>query len=77
MPSLQAAVREAFQEEWGRIVAALIHRVGDWDLAEECAQEAFAEALYREALSLAGTDAERRFLARRLTQITERPAPPT
>jgi RNA polymerase sigma-70 factor, ECF subfamily len=37
----------AFLEEWGRITAALIHQTGDWDLAEECAQEAFAQALRR------------------------------
>ncbi len=41
------AVQAAFREEWGRIVATLIRRTGDWDLAEECAQEAFAEALRR------------------------------
>jgi RNA polymerase sigma-70 factor, ECF subfamily len=40
-------VAEAFREEWGRITAALIHQTGDWDLAEECAQEAFAQALRR------------------------------
>nr|WP_232343900.1 RNA polymerase sigma factor [Actinoplanes awajinensis] len=34
-----------FREDYGRIVAALIRLTGDWDLAEECAQEAFAEAL--------------------------------
>jgi hypothetical protein len=28
----------------GRAVAALIRRTGDWDLAEECAQDAYAEA---------------------------------
>jgi RNA polymerase sigma-70 factor, ECF subfamily len=39
------AVAEAFREEWGRVVAALIGMTGDWDLAEECAQEAFASAL--------------------------------
>jgi RNA polymerase sigma-70 factor (ECF subfamily) len=38
---------EAFSQEWGRVVATLIARLGDWDLAEECAQEAFAEALRR------------------------------
>ncbi|MGH2872708.1 MAG: RNA polymerase sigma factor, partial [Solirubrobacteraceae bacterium] len=43
----QAAVESAFREQWGRIVAALIRRTGDWDLAEECTQEAFAEALRR------------------------------
>jgi RNA polymerase sigma-70 factor (ECF subfamily) len=39
------AVAEAFREEWGRIVATLIRLTGDWDLAEECAQEAFAAAV--------------------------------
>ncbi len=38
---------EAFRQEWGRITAALIHRTDDWDLAEECAQDAFAQALRR------------------------------
>ncbi len=41
------AIEEAFTEEWGRIVAALIRRTGDWDLAEDCAQQAFAEAARR------------------------------
>ena len=44
-PQVEAAVSEAFREEWGRIVATLIRTTGDWDLAEECAQEAFARAL--------------------------------
>jgi RNA polymerase sigma-70 factor (ECF subfamily) len=39
------AVGAAFREEWGRIVATLIGATGDWDLAEECAQDAFARAL--------------------------------
>jgi len=42
-----AALAAAFREEWGRVVAALIRRTGDWDLAEECAQEAFVEASRR------------------------------
>ena len=37
----------AFKGEWGRIVATVIRLTGEWDLAEECAQEAFAEALRR------------------------------
>ncbi len=41
----RAVADTAFREEWGRIVAALIRRTGDWDLAEECASEAFAQAL--------------------------------
>jgi RNA polymerase sigma-70 factor, ECF subfamily len=44
-PDVSEAVAEAFREEWGRVVAALIGTTGDWDLAEECAQEAFASAL--------------------------------
>lgn len=42
-----AAIQEAFTEEWGRIVAALIGRTRDWDLAEDCAQQAFTEAAQR------------------------------
>ena len=44
-PDVGDAVAAAFREEWGRVVAALIGMTGDWDLAEECAQEAFASAL--------------------------------
>jgi RNA polymerase sigma-70 factor (ECF subfamily) len=42
-----AAIAEAFTAEWGRIVATLIGQTGDWDLAEDCAQQAFAEAVRR------------------------------
>ena len=44
---VQAQVDAAFREEWGRVVATLIRVTGDWDLAEECAQDAFAMALQR------------------------------
>jgi RNA polymerase sigma-70 factor, ECF subfamily len=44
---VEAAVTEAFEQEWGKIVATLIRMTGDWDLAEECAQDAFARALTR------------------------------
>ena len=40
-----AAVEAVYREEWGRIVATLIKLVGDFDLAEECAQEAFTAAV--------------------------------
>lgn len=40
-------VAGAFRQEWGRITAALIRQTGDWDLAEDCAQDAFAQALRR------------------------------
>jgi RNA polymerase sigma-70 factor (ECF subfamily) len=39
------AVAFTFAEGWGRLVAGLIAWCGDWDLAEECAQEAFAAAV--------------------------------
>jgi RNA polymerase sigma-70 factor (ECF subfamily) len=42
---IDGAVAEAFRTEWGRVVATLIGMTGDWDLAEECAQDAFAQAL--------------------------------
>ena len=42
---MEAAVADAFRQEWGRIVAILVRRTGDWDLAEECAQGAFERAL--------------------------------
>ncbi|MGI8522671.1 MAG: RNA polymerase sigma factor, partial [Nocardioides sp.] len=38
-------VAPVFHEEWGRLVAGLIGWCGDWDLAEECAQEALAAAV--------------------------------
>ncbi|HEY5358663.1 MAG TPA: RNA polymerase sigma factor [Streptosporangiaceae bacterium] len=44
---VQAAVAEAFRSEWGRVVAYLIRVTGQWDLAEECAQDAFTKALER------------------------------
>ena len=43
----QAAVDEAFRAEWGRVVGYLIRVTHDWDLAEECAQDAFTRALER------------------------------
>ena len=43
--NVSAAVAVAFTEEWGKVVATLIGMTGDWDLAEECAQDAFAQAL--------------------------------
>ncbi len=40
-----AALEAVYRSEWGRIVATLIRLVGDFDLAEESAQEAFTAAL--------------------------------
>ena len=44
---VEAAVADAFHAEWGRVVATLVRLTGDWDLAEECAQDAFTTALER------------------------------
>jgi RNA polymerase sigma-70 factor (ECF subfamily) len=38
------AVEIVYREDWGRIVSALIGLLRDFDLAEDCAQEAFAAA---------------------------------
>jgi len=46
-PTVEAAIAEVFREDWGRVVASVIRATGDWDLAEECAQDAFARALER------------------------------
>jgi RNA polymerase sigma-70 factor (ECF subfamily) len=44
---VEEAVARTFRAEWGRIVATLIRTTGDWDLSEECVQDAFARALER------------------------------
>ncbi|MGB7624936.1 MAG: DUF6596 domain-containing protein, partial [Terriglobia bacterium] len=44
-PEVTEAVEAVYRSDWGRIVAALIGLVGDFDLAEESAQEAFAAAV--------------------------------
>jgi RNA polymerase sigma-70 factor (ECF subfamily) len=39
------AIEALYRSDWGRIVATLIGLIGDFDLAEESAQEAFAAAV--------------------------------
>ncbi|MBD1846592.1 RNA polymerase sigma factor [Cyanobacteria bacterium FACHB-63] len=39
------AIASVYRAEWGRIIAILIRLVGDFDIAEEAAQEAFAAAV--------------------------------
>ncbi|MDQ1724742.1 MAG: polymerase sigma-70 factor, subfamily [Frankiaceae bacterium] len=41
------AVAGAFRTEWGRVLASVIRLTGDWDLAEECVQDAIEKALLR------------------------------
>jgi RNA polymerase sigma-70 factor, ECF subfamily len=40
-----ATVEAVYSTDWGRIVATLIGLIGDFELAEECAQEAFTAAV--------------------------------
>ncbi|HTI36031.1 MAG TPA: RNA polymerase sigma factor [Vicinamibacterales bacterium] len=47
MPDAGAVLAEVYRAEWGRIVATLIRLLGDFDLAEEAAQDAFASAAAR------------------------------
>ena len=42
-----ALIEQVFRDEWGRVLATLIGFLGDFDLAEEAAQEAFAIAAER------------------------------
>jgi RNA polymerase sigma-70 factor (ECF subfamily) len=42
-----AILEQVFRDHWGRVLAALIGFLGDFDLAEEAAQEAFAIAAER------------------------------
>ena len=43
--AVRSTVETTYREEWGQIVATLIGLTQNWDLAEECAQDAFATAL--------------------------------
>jgi RNA polymerase sigma-70 factor (ECF subfamily) len=45
--SAQHSIERVFREEYGRVVAGLVRRFGDIELAEDVAQEAFVEALRR------------------------------
>ena len=44
-PVPHALVETLYRTDWGRIVATLISVLGDFDLAEDVAQEAFAAAV--------------------------------
>ena len=51
LPGASAAVDAVYRSDWGRIVATLIRLVGDFDVAEEASQEAFAAAVDQWATS--------------------------
>jgi RNA polymerase sigma-70 factor, ECF subfamily len=42
---LRLAVAEAFRDEWARVLATLIRQLGDFQLAEDALQDAFAAAI--------------------------------
>lgn len=44
-PDINKAIDSVYRSDWGKIVAALIKLVGDFDVAEEAAQEAFTIAV--------------------------------
>jgi RNA polymerase sigma-70 factor (ECF subfamily) len=46
-PQVEDAVESLYRSDWGRIVATLIRLVGDFDTAEEAAQEAFTAAVHQ------------------------------
>jgi RNA polymerase sigma-70 factor, ECF subfamily len=45
LPSANAAVDAVYREDWGRIIATLIGHFGDFEVAEDAAQEAFVAAV--------------------------------
>jgi RNA polymerase sigma-70 factor (ECF subfamily) len=45
LPHVGAAIDAVYRSDWGAIVATLIRQIGDFDVAEESAQEAFAAAV--------------------------------
>jgi RNA polymerase sigma-70 factor (ECF subfamily) len=47
LTEVASAVAAASRTDWGRIVGALIRMTGDWTLAEDATQDAFATALVR------------------------------
>jgi RNA polymerase sigma-70 factor, ECF subfamily len=47
LTSVDAAIAAAHRSDWARIVAGLIRLTGDWSLAEDATQDAFAAAFVR------------------------------
>ena len=46
-PAVEEAITRAHRQEWARVVATLTRRLGDLDVAEDAAAEAFAAAVER------------------------------
>ena len=47
LPNANVAVDAVYRSEWGRIVATLLRQFGDFELAEDAAQEAFTAAVHQ------------------------------
>jgi RNA polymerase sigma-70 factor, ECF subfamily len=47
LPNANVAVDAVYRSDWGRIVATLIRQFGDFELAEDAAQEAFTAAVHQ------------------------------
>src|SRR6185369_16618848 len=47
LPNANVAVDQVYRSDWGRIVATLIRQFGDFELAEDAAQEAFTAAVHQ------------------------------
>jgi RNA polymerase sigma-70 factor (ECF subfamily) len=45
LANVNTAIEAVYRSDWGRIIATLIRLIGDFDVAEEAAQEAFAAAV--------------------------------
>ena len=57
-PAAHGAIERIFCEEYGRIIASLVRRFGDIDVAEEAAGEALVVALERWATQVRPTGRE-------------------
>src|SRR3970040_791752 len=47
LPNANAAVDELYRADWGRIIATLIGHFGDFELAEDAAQEGIVAAVHQ------------------------------
>jgi RNA polymerase sigma-70 factor (ECF subfamily) len=56
-PAVESALAAAHRGEWGRVLAATARVTRDLDLAEECVQEAYADALRSWAAGVPGNPA--------------------
>lgn len=45
LPQVETTIDHVYRTDWGRIVATVIRQVGDFDVAEDAVQEAFATAV--------------------------------